>query len=408
MPVTDKNEPDSGRIVRVAAKGDGITADGRHVAFSAPGDVLNTDGGLTRGPHYRDPPCRHFQECGGCTLQHLDEESYAEFVTERVKYALEGQGIVAGEIFPPRISVRKSRIRASLRATRIGAVLKLGFSGSGSHRIVDLQQCEILRLELFAVLQPLREWLQPLARRKHDLNLELTLVDQGVDLLIRNFEPETLQQRESLAEFARENALARLSVDGGFGPETQWEPEPVTVTLGGVPVSFPHGGFLQPTLDGREMLVSMAGEVVSDSRLIADLFAGLGTFALGLSEGRKIYAAEGSRDAITALKVAANTSKREIFTEHRDLYRRPLSVEELNRFDAVILDPPRAGARDQIDQLAKSNVKRICYISCNPASFARDAKTLCNTGYALEKVWPAGQFLWSTHVELVSQFSKSG
>lgn len=407
MSVTDNIPPESNLIVRVAAKGDGITADGRHVAFSAPKDLLNADGGLTRGPHYRDPPCSHFQECGGCTLQHLDDESYAGFVTERVKYALEGQGVPAGEIFPPRISASKSRIRASMRATKIGSALKLGFSGTGSHRIVDLQQCEIMRPELFAVLEPLRNWLQPLARRKHDLNIDLTLVDQGVDLLIRNFEPETLQQREELAEFARKNNLARLSVDGGFGPETQWEPEPVTVTLGGIAVSFPHGCFLQPTLDGKETLISTAKSVISDTRLVADLFAGLGTFALGLSEGRKIYAAEGSRDAIETLKLAANINKRAIFTEHRDLFRRPLSVEELNRFDAVILDPPRAGARDQVSQLAESDVHRICYVSCNPASFARDAKTLCDGGYRLEKVWPVGQFLWSTHVELVSQFSKS-
>ncbi|MEM8919617.1 MAG: class I SAM-dependent RNA methyltransferase [Pseudomonadota bacterium] len=407
MSVTDKSSRESNLIVRIAAKGDGITADGRHVAFSAPEDMINADGGLTRGPHYRDPSCRHFQECGGCTLQHLDDESYANFVTERVKYALEGQGLSPGQLFPPRISAPKSRIRASLRATRLGSELKLGFSGSGSHRIVNLEQCEIMRPELFAILAPLRSWLRPLARRKHDLNIELTLVDQGVDLLIRNFEPENLQQRESLAAFARENDLARLSVDGGYGPETQWEPEPVTVTLGRVSVSFPHASFLQATTDGQELLISKANEVVAGSRLVADLFAGLGTFALGLSNGRKIYAAEGSRDAIGALKLAANASKRSIFTEHRDLFRRPLSVEELNRFDAVILDPPRAGARDQVSQLAQSEVGKICYISCNPASFARDAKTLCQAGYVLEKVWPVGQFLWSTHVELVSQFSKN-
>ena len=147
-------------------------------------------------------------------------------------------------------------------------------------------------------------------------------------------------------------------------------------------------------------------QAVGDAKLVADLFAGLGTFTLALGEDRKVYAAEGARDAIGALKLAANHSTRQIFCEHRDLFRRPLSVEELNRFDAVILDPPRAGARDQIMQLAQSEVAKICYISCNPASFARDAKQLCEAGYKLDSVWPVGQFLWSTHVEIVSSFTR--
>ena len=148
-------------------------------------------------------------------------------------------------------------------------------------------------------------------------------------------------------------------------------------------------------------------ETVGDIKLVADLFAGLGTFTFALGEDKKVYAAEGSRDAIAALKMAANQSGRQIFTEHRDLYRRPLSPEELNRFGAVILDPPRAGARDQIVQIAQSDIPKVCYISCNPASFARDAKQLCDAGYKLDALWPVGQFLWSTHVELVSSFSKA-
>ena len=393
-------------IVRIAAKGDGVTGDGRHVAFSAPLDRIGAEGGLIKGPHHVDAPCQHFRECGGCSLQHLDTSSYEQFVTDRVNYALEGQGLTAGKLHKPRISNPKSRIRASLRASKIGNTLKLGFSGAGSHRIIDLQQCEILRPELFDLLKPLRTYLQSVARRKHDFNIELALADQGVDLSIKNFEPENLSQREELAAFAQSCQLARLTVDGGYGPETQWEPEPVTVTFGGVAVALPHNSFLQPTHEGRDALVASAELVVGDATLLADLFSGLGTFALALSKGRKIYAAEGSRDAIMSLKMAANLNKRSIFPEHRDLYRRPLSADELNRFEAVILDPPRAGARDQILQLAQSRVPRICYISCNPASFARDAKILCEAGYQLDEVWPVGQFLWSTHVELVSGFSK--
>lgn len=398
--------PDADLILRVAAKGDGVTADGRHIAFSAPLDRLNEDGGLIRGPHHVEAPCQHFRTCGGCSLQHLDAESYARFLTERVAYALEGQGLQAETLHPPRISQPRSRIRASLRAARLGDQFKLGFSSAGSHRIVDLEQCEIMAPELFALLAPLRQFLKGAARRKHDMNIEMTLVDQGIDLLIGNYEPEGLEQREALSAFAKSNGLARLSVDGGYGPETQWEPEPVTVTLGGTAVAFPHSAFLQPTREGQQALVSAMREAVGDARLVADLFAGLGTFTLALGEEQKVYAAEGARDAIGALKLAANHSTRQIFCEHRDLFRRPLSAEELNRFDAVILDPPRAGAREQVLQLAQSDVAKICYISCNPASFARDAKQLCDAGYRLRQVWPIGQFLWSTHVEIVSSFSR--
>ncbi|MEH6756731.1 MAG: class I SAM-dependent RNA methyltransferase [Parasphingorhabdus sp.] len=394
-------------ILRVAAKGDGVTSDGRHVAFSAPLDRLNDDGGLIKGPHHVEPPCQHFKECGGCSLQQLDEVSYRQFVIDRVAYALEGQGLKAGILHPPQISTPKSRIRASLRAAMVGSSFKLGFSGAGSHRIIDLKQCEIMRPELFAVIAPLRVFLKSVARRKHDMNVEMSLTDQGVDLCIKNYEPENLEQREGLTSFAKANGLARLSVDNGYGPETQWEPEPVTVTFDGLAVALPHNSFLQPTRDGQAALVAAMLEAVGDAKLVADLFAGLGTFTFALGEGRKVYAAEGSRDAIGVLKMTANQSGRQIFTEHRDLFRRPLSPEELNRFHAVILDPPRAGARDQVAQIAQSNVPKVCYISCNPASFARDAKQLCDAGYKLDALWPVGQFLWSTHVELVSSFSKT-
>ncbi|MEP2988931.1 MAG: class I SAM-dependent RNA methyltransferase [Parasphingorhabdus sp.] len=394
-------------IMRVAAKGDGVTTDGRFVAFSAPGDRLVDDGGLVKGSHHIEAACQHFQQCGGCSLQHLDAETYSQFVKERVANALEGQDVSVETIHVPYISKPNSRIRASLRAAKIGKELKLGFSGAGSHRIVDMQQCEILHPDLFAVIRPLRSFLNTIARKKHDFNIEMTLVDQGVDLIVKNIAPEGLEAFERLSSFAQEAGLARLSIDSGYGPETQWEPVPLTVTFGGTPVSFTHGAFLQPTNDGKDILITHMREVVGDANLVADLFSGLGTFALSLGVGRKVYAAEASRDTIGALKQAANSANQHIFAEHRDLFRRPLSTEELNRFQAIILDPPRAGAKDQVTQLAQSDVKTICYISCNPASFARDAKTLCAAGYKLKQVWPVGQFLWSTHVELVSHFVRA-
>jgi 23S rRNA (uracil1939-C5)-methyltransferase len=176
---------------------------------------------------------------------------------------------------------------------------------------------------------------------------------------------------------------------------------PVTVTLSGTPVLFPHASFLQATDDGEAALVQCARESIADAGAVADLFSGLGTFALAV---RAAYAAEASRDIAAALKRAAPATA----VEHRDLYRRPLDPDELGRFDAVILDPPRAGAAQQVDQLADSRVPRIAYVSCNPATFARDARALVDGGYALDWVRPVGQFRWSTHVELAACFNRGG
>ena len=180
----------------------------------------------------------------------------------------------------------------------------------------------------------------------------------------------------------------------------------MTVTLGGVAVPFPHGGFLQATADGEAALVAAVRAAVGPAGTVADLFAGLGTFALSLDG--KVYAAEGARDAILSLKGAAARAGRQVFADHRDLYRRPLTVEELSRFDAVVLDPPRAGARDQAAALAAARTPVIAYVSCNPSSFARDAQTICEGGYRLDWIQPVGQFRWSTHVELAACFRRQG
>jgi 23S rRNA (uracil1939-C5)-methyltransferase len=220
-----------------------------------------------------------------------------------------------------------------------------------------------------------------------------------VDLLLRDISTEGLAAMEALAAFAAEQQLARLSIDRGLGAETLYEPQPATVTLAGAAVAFPVGAFLQATADGEAALVEAVREAVESSTAIADLFSGLGTFALATGA---CYAAEASRDAAAALKRAVPV----MTVEHRDLYRRPLDAEELARFTAVILDPPRAGAVEQVAALARSAVRRIAYVSCNPATFARDAKALVDGGYALEWVKPVGQFRWSTHVELAACFSR--
>ncbi|MBN2971906.1 class I SAM-dependent RNA methyltransferase [Roseomonas aeriglobus] len=396
--------PDSlSPIVRIAARGDGVTEDGRHAPLTAPGDLLSATGVLTRGPHHREPPCRHFPSCGGCQLQQLDDDSYSAFVHDRVAGAIAGQGLTA-PVRAPIVSPPRSRRRATLHAERRGRQVLLGFTEGSSHRLIDLAECHVLLPDLFAMLAPLRGLLAAVLTERGRVDIHLTRVDQGIDVLIGGTLADGLPAIEGITRFAERHKLARLSVDDGFGPEARWEPEPVTITLGGVAVPFPAGSFLQATVDGEAALVAAVREAIGDARLIADLFAGLGTFALTLPG--KIYAGEAAREPIAALKAAAGRAGRAIFAEHRDLFRRPLTTTELDRFDAVVIDPPRAGAREQAQQLASAKTPRIAYVSCNPSSFARDAKLLCEGGYTLDWVQPVGQFTWSTHVELAATFSR--
>ena len=385
-------------IVRIAARGDGVTSAGKHVPFAVPGDALLDDGALAFGPHHQEPPCRHFPECGGCQLQHADDEAYRGYLKSRVETAL-AQHDLTTEIREPHLSPPRSRRRATLRALKVSKGIVLGFNAEKSHQIVDMRECHILRPELFALVQPLRQLLAGLLQPKRTAEIQLTLVDQGVDVLLKGVASEGLPAIEALTSFAGTNGLARLSIDQGLGAETTYEPQPATVTLSGKLVGFPPGSFLQATEDGEEALIECVNEAIGPKTQVADLFSGLGTFALATNA---TYAAEASRDAATALKRAAP----KITVGHRDLYRRPLDSNDLKRFDAVVLDPPRAGAAEQVAQLAASTVDRIAYVSCNPATFARDARTLVDGGHILEWIRPIGQFRWSTHVELAACFTR--
>jgi 23S rRNA (uracil1939-C5)-methyltransferase len=390
------NEP----IVRIAARGDGVTPSGRHVPFGVPGDAVLDDGALAFGLHHQEPPCRHFPECGGCQLQHADDEAYRGYLVSRVETAL-AQHRLKTEIRSPHLSPPHSRRRATLKALKVGQTVLLGFNAEMSHRIVDMRECHILRPELFALVEPLRSLLSGMLQPKRIAEIQLTLIDGGADMLIKGVPAGRLAEIEQLTSFAMAHDLARLSVDRGLGPEALYEPQPASVTLSGRPVGFPPGAFLQATEDGESRLIDAVGESVLGSKTIADLFAGLGTFALATNAS---YAAEASRDAAAALKRVAPV----LNVEHRDLYRRPLDTKELKRFDAVILDPPRAGAAEQVAALAGSVVRRIAYVGCNPATFGRDAKTLVDGGCSLDWIKPVGQFRWSTHVELVSCFTRGG
>jgi len=409
-------------ITRIAARGDGVTEDGRHVAGAVPGDRVTTGGAILPGPHHAQPPCPHFGPCGGCQLQHADDRALADFVRDRVLNAASGQGLVPGEVLPVHLSPPQSRRRASLHAlcTARGAVI--GFREGGSHRIVDMKACPVLRGELFRLVAPVRSFVAAHGGRG-GIEARMALADQGVDLALGNIALEGLAATEAALEFARREGLARLSIDQGYGPETVWEPDPVTVTLSGIPVGLPPGAFLQATEDAEARMAADASEWVGDAAIVADLFAGLGTFAFALiadgaphrpdncpknrPNNRKVLGVEADRAAHLAFKAAGARTGGRALALHRDLFRAPLQAGELARFDAVLLDPPRAGAKAQVAEIARSEVRRVIYVSCNPSSWARDAAQLVEGGYRCTKLRPVGQFRWSTHVELVSLFERA-
>ena len=392
-------------IIRLAAKGDGVTASGRHIAGAVPGDMVDAEGAITPGPHHIPPACRHFDTCGGCLLQHVDDAALTEFVEGRVVNAARGQGLKPAEVLPVHLSPPQTRRRAGLHGLRTARGAVLGYREGGSHRIVDLAECPVLHPRLAALIAPLRRFVAAHGP-KGMVGIDLTLADQGVEANLLHFPLEGLGPTEAALDFARDQGLARLTIDQGYGAETLWEPEPVTVTLAGVPVGLPPGAFLQATHDAERQMVADAAEWLEGAGLVADLFAGLGTFAFGLRAGRKVLAVEAERAAHLACKTAGAMRGGQVLALHRDLFRSPLQPEELNRFDAVLLDPPRAGARAQVAEIAKSTVGRVVYISCNPSSWARDAAVLAEAGFRLVKLRPVGQFRWSTHVELASYFER--
>ena len=389
-------------IVRIGARGDGVTADGRFVPFGVPGDRLDGDV-LIPGPDHQVPPCRHFPECGGCQLQHVADPAYARWAVERIEGAL--AGIPIGRIEPVHLSPPRSRRRASLRAVKKGGQLTLGFNSEASHRVVDMHECHVLRPELFALVAPLRRLLSGVLGEGRAAGVTLTLTDAGIDVLLGGIAAETLKQIERLTDFAEAQRLARLSVDNEDGLTTIAERSQPTLGFGGIAVALPPAAFLQATADGEAALVIAVLAATAGAPRIADLFCGLGTFALPLAaRGARVLAVDAAGSAVAALGLAARGAELKLLTEHRDLFRQPLAGPELDRFDAVVLDPPRAGAAAQTAALAASKVRVVAAVSCNPSTFARDARTLVDAGFRLDRVWPVGQFRWSTHLELAARF----
>jgi 23S rRNA (uracil1939-C5)-methyltransferase len=304
------------------------------------------------------------------------------------------------------LSPPRSRRRASLKALKRSGRLSLGFHSEGTHALVDIADCPLLAPELMTLLPPLRLLLKARLKDGQGAGIAMTLSDDGIDLLLANVSAEGLAAIEALSDFAASHDLARLSVEGPGGIDTLVERRQPTLRMGGVVVPLPVAPFLQATREGEAALVAAVLAAVGDAGRVADLFCGLGTFALPLSQRSAVLAMDAAGPAVMALGVAGRRAGRKVEVQHRDLFRRPLAGKELASLDVVVFDPPRAGAEAQARALAASAVPVVVAVSCNPNSFGRDAKILVEGGYTLTALWPVAQFRWSSHVELVARFER--
>ena len=389
-------------VESIGGRGDGIgRLDGRPVFLprTVPGDRVRARltgaraGGtkaevlelIEAGPGRVQPPCPHFGRCGGCALQHLEAGRYAEWKQARLLSVLAKRGLAPASVRPLLRIAPGTRRRATLAAKKVGAAVRLGFRERDSHALVDVETCLLLTPRLVAAIPILRRGLAKVLRDGQSASLALCDTAVGLDLLLAAEGAPSLAEREALAALAEAADLARLSwSEPGGVPEPVALRRPPRVLFAGVPVEPPPGGFLQPTVEGEAALVAAVLDLLPESAgRVADLFAGCGTFTFPMAARARVHAVEGDPAALGALTQAARLAglAGRVGAETRDLARRPLGTDELARFDAAVFDPPRAGAKQQARQLARSRLATVIAVSCNAGSFARDARALVDGGY---------------------------
>lgn len=399
-------------VDRLAADGDGragalrlpFTLPGERVSGSRDGDgVLTPARILAPSPHRVAPPCPQFGACGGCALQHADDAFVADWKSDVVRRALAARGLAA-PLRPIAVSPPASRRRATLAGRRTRNSVLIGFHGRRSGTIVPVTGCTVLRPEILAAVPALAPLVRAGASRSSVLRLALTSGPAGLDLDVAGGRPLEAGLRAELAALAAGAGLARLTWAG----EVLAEARPPIQAFGPARVVPPPAGFLQATAEAEAALVAAVREAVGPARRVADLFAGCGTFSLPLAVAAEVLAVEGDAAAVAALAAGwrASPGLQRVVAARRDLFQRPLLARELAGLDAVVIDPPRAGAEAQAREIAASGVPVVASVSCNPVTFVRDAAILVEGGYALDWVQPVDQFRWAPHVEIVARLSR--
>lgn len=402
-------------IDRLGAQGDGIanTETGPvFVPFTLPGETVTAVREKDRAglivvlepsPQRVEPACRHFGECGGCALQHLEAYAYLAWKRDKVVQALKSRSVdvpVADTI----ACAPRSRRRVTFSARKTEAGMLLGYNKALSHQIVDIAECPIALPEIEAALPRLKALAERICATRDAFHLTFTQTLSGADIAAQGSGRLEDKARVALADFVTASGFARLSIDG----EVIVEPRKPEIAFGTAAVSPPPGGFLQAVASAEQAMASLVSGHLRKAKRIADLFAGSGAFALRLAAGAEVHAVEGDDKALAALNRGYRLSSglKRVTTEKRDLFRRPLTFKDLAAFDAVVFDPPRAGAEDQSKQIARSDVPLVAAVSCNPVTLARDLRIMLDGGYALKSVTPIDQFLWSPHVEAVALLEK--
>ncbi len=375
---------------------------GEEVEGELVGNRLENARIVTPSPNRVRPPCAHARSCGGCMMQHAKDDFVADWKMEVVRSALAGQGLEA-DLRPILTSPAQSRRRATIAGRRTKGGAMLGFHARGSDALVAVPNCQLLHPDLMAAFPALEALVLLGGSRKSELALTITRSLAGPDVSVTGGKPLDGQLRLELARVAEAHGLSRLT----------WDHEVVALraapmqAMGRALVAPPPGAFLQATDQGQADLLLAVQEAVGDAKRITDLFAGSGTFTLPLAERAEVHAVEGDSAMMAALDKGWRQAEglKRVTTETRDLFRRPLEPDEFKGVAAVVIDPPRAGAEAQTKTLAASKVPVIAAVSCNPVTFARDARILAAAGYTLDWVQPVDQFRWSSHVELAARFS---
>ncbi|MHC2456809.1 23S rRNA (uracil1939-C5)-methyltransferase [Rhizobium leguminosarum] len=409
-------------IEKLGAQGDGIASSAGgpvYVPFSLPGETVaiarvKSQGTImsitTPSPERQEPPCRHFGPdgvngtCGGCTLQHMADAPYRAFKRQLVIDALKSKGLTpeVGEIVPARPGERR---RVVFAARKTEKDMLVGFNQAESHHIVAIEECPISSAGIIARLPAIRAIAASLATSAEPFRVAVLETLSGLDISVDEVKKLSDPQRRKAIETALGlRGIARVSLNG----EILVEPSKPMVEFGGVQVSPPPGSFTQATKPAEEAMAELVIAHAGKAKRIADLFAGSGTFSLRLARIGRVHAVEAEAKALAALDHAARNTQglKPVTVEKRDLFRRPLMTQEFKPYDAVVFDPPRAGAEFQCQELARSAVKKIVAVSCNPLTLARDLAILVEGGYRITQVTPIDQFLWTSHVEVVATLEK--
>lgn len=403
-------------IDRLGAQGDGVaTHDGKQVfaPLTLAGEIVTAEIDRDRARVIEittpsadrvAPRCPHYGECGGCSLQHLADARYLEFKREQVVTALSFLQIDT-PVDPVIAIAPRSRRRAVFAAHRVGKAIAIGFHSRRSHRIVPITDCAVVTPGVLALLPKLERIAAICAPPKDALTVSVTETITGFDVALNGVAKAfPADSRIRAIQAAGEIGLARLSING----DVAMERAAPTLRAGAAHLTPPPGGFLQACEASEAAMLALVKEAIGDSRKVVDLFAGSGTFSLPLASTATIHAVESDEAALASLDRAARKAQglKPVTVEKRDLFRRPLTRADLKRFDAAIIDPPRAGAEDQTRELAASTVKRVAMVSCNAQTFARDLQIMASGGWRATRITPIDQFLWSPHIEIVAQLRR--